>query len=130
MFFTFSLSTKAISPLNDISRKNPDRDVVRKVGDALRGMTPTCTQLLIRKRRISCIAAMSSNGIVAVKQTEQTVHSSIFFEFVHGSLLSNLEPFDGTNYHSVVVMDNCTIHHVEKVKELFREAGVLLLPLS
>ena len=65
------------------------RDAVHKVGYALRGMTPTCTQLLIRKRCISCIAAMSSNGIVAVKQTQQTVHSSIFFKFVHGSLLPN-----------------------------------------
>ena len=70
---------------------------------------------------------MSSDGIVAVKQTQQTVDSSIFFEFVRGSPLPNLQPFDGTNPHSVVVMDNCSVHRVEEVKELFREAGVLLL---
>ena len=52
-------------------------DALHKVGYALRGMTPTCTQLLTRKRRISCIAAMSSDGIVAVKQTQQTVDSSV-----------------------------------------------------
>ena len=34
------------------------RDAVHKVGYAFRGMTPTCTQLLIRKRHISCIATM------------------------------------------------------------------------
>ena len=70
---------------------------------------------------------MSSDGIVAVKQTQQTVDSSIFFEFVCGSPLPNLQPFDGTNSHSVVVMDSCSVHRVEEVKELFREAGVLLL---
>jgi len=79
------------------------------------------------KEAHSCIAAMSSNGIVAVNQTHQTIDSSIyFFEFVRGIPLPNLQPFNGANSHSVVVMDNCTIHHVE-VKELFIEAGVLLL---
>ena len=29
--------------------------------------------------------------------------------------------------HSVVVLDNCTVHHVDEVKALFSEAGVLLL---
>ena len=103
------------------------RDAVREVGYALRGMTPTCIQLLTRKRRISCIVVMSSDGIVAVEQTQQTVGSSIFFEFVCGNLLPNSQPFDGTNSHSVVVMDNCTVHHVDEVKVLFSEAGILLL---
>ena len=60
------------------------RDAVRKAGYALRGMTPTCTQLLIRKRCISCIAAMSSNGNAAVKQTHQTVDLTYFLNLFVG----------------------------------------------
>ena len=35
--------------------------------------------------------------------------------------------FDGSNPRSVAVMDNCSIHHADSVKELFRQAGVLLI---
>ena len=101
-----------------------NRDAIRKVGYALRGITPVRTHLLTHTRRISCIAAMSFDGILAVQQTRYTVDSKVFFEFVRES---PLQPFDGTNSHSVVVMDNCSIHHVNEVEELFREAGVLLL---
>lgn len=68
---------------------------------------------------------MSSDGIVAVEQPQQTVDSNIFFKFVRWSLLPNLQPFDLMNSHSVIVMDNCTVHHIAEVEELFREAGVL-----
>ena len=98
-----------------------NRDTIRKVGYALRGITPVRTHLLTHTRRISCIAAMSFDGILAVQQTRYTVDSKVFFEFVRGSLLPTLQPFDGTNSHSVVVMDNCSIHHVNEVEELFRE---------
>ena len=36
-------------------------------------------------------------------------------------------PFDGSNPRSITVMDNWCVHHVETVKDLFREAGILLL---
>ena len=104
-----------------------NRAAIRRVGYALRGMTPICMQPLTPKRRVSCIAAISSDGVVAVTQTQQTVDSEVFFDFVSGSLLPNLLPFDGTNSHSVVVMDNCAIHHVDEGEDLFRDAGILLL---
>ena len=44
------------------------------------------------------------------------------------SLLSpNLCPFNGTNPYSVVVMDNCSIHHVEKVIKLIGMTGSLVV---
>ena len=36
-------------------------------------------------------------------------------------------PFDGYNPKSIAVMDNCSIHHVEEVAEVFNSAGILLL---
>jgi len=56
------------------------------------------------------------------------VDADCFFDFVRGTLLPHLQPFDGTNPRSVVILDNCSIHHVQSVSELFEAAGVLFLP--
>ncbi len=49
-----------------------------------------------------------------------------FFNFVRGSLIPNMLPFNGVNPVSVAVMDNCSVHHVQEVKQLFKDAGILL----
>ena len=36
-------------------------------------------------------------------------------------------PFDGYNPHSIVVIDNCSIHHVQGIKTMIEEVGALLL---
>ena len=38
-----------------------------------------------------------------------------------------MQPFDGNSTNSVVVMDNCSIHQVYFVIEIFREAGILVI---
>ena len=35
-------------------------------------------------------------------------------------------PLDGSNPHSVVVLDNCSIHHVPGVVEMIQEVGALV----
>ena len=64
---------------------------------------------------------------IGVKLTTGTVNSENFSDFVRGDLLPNLQPYDGTNERSVLIMDNCSIHHVETITSLFEEVGVLLL---
>ena len=41
------------------------------------------------------------------------------------SLIPNMMPFNGTNPHSVIIMDNCSVHHVSEVKSLLHQAGIL-----
>ena len=36
-------------------------------------------------------------------------------------------PFDGRSPHSILVMDNCSIHHISEAKKLLRQVGVFLL---
>ena len=103
------------------------RNFVRKFGYSLRGMRAEVPSLLARGQRISAIAAIDHNGLIDVELTTGTVNSDIFYDFIRGSLLPNLQPFDGTNKRSVVIADNCSIHHVDMVTSLFEEAGVLLL---
>lgn len=87
-------------------------------------MTPVRRRLLVKGKRVSCIAAIACDGLEA---TTTTVNAEIFFDFVRGSLIPNMLPFDGSSPRSVAVMDNCSIHHADSVKKLFQQAGILLI---
>lgn len=50
-----------------------------------------------------------------------------FFDYVRGSLIPEMLPFDGENPKSIAVLDNCSIHHVRHVIQLFKDAGILVL---
>ena len=54
-----------------------------------------------------------------------------FSEFVRDVLLPHLNPFNGINPRSVVIMDNASIHHVDEVVDLIETqvgARVCFLP--
>jgi len=40
-----------------------------------------------------------------------------------------MNTFDRTAPKSIAVTDNCSIHHVPSVKQLFNDAGILLILL-
>ena len=103
------------------------RSIAKKFSYSLRGMRAEVPSLLVRGQRVSTMAAIDHNGLIHVKLTTRTVNANTFYDFIRGDLLSNLQPFDGTNERSVVIMDNCSIHHVDSITSLFEEAGVLLL---
>ena len=102
-----------------------NRDHIRKYGYAFRGMTPTCTRHLVRGKWINAIVGLSSSGVVASEIVSTSVNGDAFFDFLHGNLLPMMQPFDGRSSHSILVMDNCSIHHISEVKELLRQAGVV-----
>ena len=51
----------------------------------------------------------------------------VFYDFVQSSLLPHLMPYNGVNPNSVVIMDNCSIHHVHDVTRLINSVGALVL---
>ena len=103
------------------------RDYVRRYGHALRGQVPVCHRLLHRGQRYSSIAALSSEGIVAVESHTGSTNADNFADFVRGSLIPQLHSYDGESPRSVVIMDNCTIHHTHAVLDLFTEAGIVVI---
>ena len=105
------------------------RDHMRKFGYALRGMTPTAHRLLARGQRVNAIAALASSGVVAVDLVLETVSGSDFFDFLRGSLIPNMMPFNGSNPHSIIIMDNCSVHHIAEVRHLLQQVGILVLYL-
>ena len=50
----------------------------------------------------------------------------LFTAFVQTHLLPQLMPYNGTNPHSVVIMDNCSIHHVPEVIKSVQDVGALI----
>lgn len=103
------------------------RHTVRKYGYSIRGV-PLCDQrLLVRGTRVSAIPIVSTQGMHDVYLSEGTVDGTKFANFIEQSLLPILNPFNFVNQLSVVIMDNASIHHVDKISDLIeRQAGARL----
>ena len=104
-----------------------NRNCIRRYGYSLRGKPPLTHHLLVRGERVSANTCMSSSGILDVKMVRGTTGGDQFYEFVQTHLLPHLMPYDGSNPHSVVILDNCTVHHVPEVVKSIQDVGALLL---
>ena len=80
----------------------------------------------MRGERISAIAAMTVNGILDLQIVRGSVNGEILIDFIHRVLLPYLMPFNGENPNSVVLLDNCSVHHVEGVVEPMQEMGTIV----
>ena len=96
----------------------------RKFGYDLKGETPVYHRFLIRGKRVSSITAMSVNGVVTYELTQSTVNGDKFLDFLRGSLIPEMMPYNGSNPKSILVMDNCAI---QEVTDYLQSVGVLLI---
>ena len=103
-----------------------DRNAVRNRGYSIRGILLKKHTLLVRGERVSAIAIMSASGIIDVTVHKATTNGDTFYDFVTSILLPNLQPFKGINPHSIVVMENCAIHHVAEIVPLIEEVGAIV----
>ena len=67
------------------------RDTMRKYGYSLRRKPLKVQKLFVRGERISCIVAMSIEGIVAIKVAINSVDGDAFYNFVCNSLLTTFQ---------------------------------------
>ena len=58
------------------------------------------------------------------------VTGDVFEQFVWCSILPHLMPFNGANQHSIVVMDNASIHHVDDITANSGSRSLFLPPYS
>ena len=66
------------------------------------------------------------NQEIKVGCTLYIIYGDTFYDFVQEHLLPHLLPFDGVNPHSVVVMDNCSIHHIQEAVSMIEEVGAIV----
>ena len=91
---------------------------------------PRAFDFFSRGKRISTIGLMSTTTFLDCYTIEGTVDGDVFYRFVQSSLLPHLMPFNGTNPNSIVILDNCSIHHLDDVVNLIHSVGahVIFLP--
>ena len=102
------------------------RNAVRSYGYSLRGMRAFSRVLRVGGKRLNAIAAMSLQGVEDIYIAEGTVNGDVFEDFTRTTLLPLLQPFNGINHNSVVVMDNASIHHMDRIIEMIHSIGALV----
>ena len=124
--------------INDISVYKPEmlifldetgadqRNAVRRYGYSIRGARIENYTMFIRGERMSAIAMMSMHGILDVPIVAGTTNSDSFYKFTQKCILPQLQPYNGINPHSVVVMDNCSIHHVAGIVDSIEQVGAIV----
>ena len=125
--FTVDVSAYETDMLIFLDETGGDRrNAVRKRGYSMRGIPLKKHTLLVRGERVSAIAIMSLSGMIDVSISTGTTNGDEFYTFVEKVLLPNLQPFNGINPHSVVIMDNCSIHHVPETVSMIEEVGAMV----
>ena len=103
------------------------RDGIRKFGYAPVGQAPMYRRWLVRGQRTSAVAAICCDGVIAYKLMTGTNNGKTFLEFVQGVLIPEMSSFDGISERSIVVLDNCSIHHTQEVMEAFQQASIMVI---
>ena len=67
---------------------------------------------------------------MSIALTEGTINGHRFSHFLQEYLIPQLQPFNGSNPNSIVIIDNVSIHHVCTIVDLIEniEAEVIFLP--
>ena len=124
--------------LVDISAYNPEtlifldetgadrRNYLRKFGYSVRGLPIKQYALFWRGQHVSAIAAMTVRGILDIYVTSGSVNGDVFAEFTEKHLIPHLQPFDGVNPNSIVIMDNCAVHRVPEIVEMIEDVGAMI----
>ncbi|KAF6752744.1 hypothetical protein DFP72DRAFT_1069926 [Ephemerocybe angulata] len=60
------------------------------------------------------LPALSTEGMIALNIFEGSVTKERFFQFIDEQIAPQLTPYPGPQ--SVVILDNCTIHHDEELQ--------------
>jgi len=103
------------------------RDSIRRYGYAVQGEVAQSAITMTRGTRISTIAAISCSGLIGYEKYTGNVSGDEFFDFVRGTLIPNMNPYNGTNENSILVLDNCSIHYIEETLTLLRTSGIFVI---
>ena len=83
--------------------------------DATHTAGEVCLRLLVRGEHLSAVVLMSTIGVLDCKVINQSVNGDLFYDIIQRTLLPHLMPYNGSNPHSIIVMDNASIHHSDGI---------------
>ncbi|KAJ7038443.1 hypothetical protein C8F04DRAFT_874612, partial [Mycena alexandri] len=92
------------------------RDLARHYGRSPIGMPAQYIHQFIRDERYTLTAAMSTQGYIATRIVEGSMDAYEFFDFIIEDVLPQMKPYPDAQ--SVLVLDNCRIHHTDLLQEV------------
>jgi transposase len=96
----------------------------RKFGWSPIGLICGVSRPIKRSKRWSILPALGDEGYLCHLINQGSITAEIFLEFVEFSLLPLCSAYPGPR--SVLILDNATIHHNPRLRELCNERGILL----
>lgn len=72
------------------------------------------------------MSALSTGGIEDIETIDGTFNGESFTTFIEENILPMMQPFNGTNPRSILMLDNASIHHIDKVTELVTSIGAIV----
>ena len=100
---------------------------IRSYGYSLRGMRAISHDLRVSGKHISAISVLTTHGVEDVYTTTGNVNGEVFEDFICTHVLPLILPFDCHNPRSIILMDNASIHHVERIEEIITGIGARLM---
>ena len=100
-----------------------------RTGDRKYGWSPEGTicgvdRVLKRSERWSILPALAVDGYLSYLIFQGSITSAIFEAFVEEQVLPHCTPYPGPR--SVLILDNAAIHKSTRLRELYKQHGVLL----
>jgi transposase len=99
---------------------------LRRTGWSPLGVTPNQVAQFQREQRFQILPAYTQDGIILARVFQGSTDGAVFEEFIE-----QLLPLCGRwpEPKSVLVMDNASFHHTERIEQMCNEAGVKLIYL-
>jgi transposase len=126
-FYLHNLSASPSYQLVYVDESGCDQRIgFRRTGWSPLGLAPVQVARFHRERRYQILPAYAQDGIVLSRIFQGSTDSSVFEDFIE-QLLAHCGRWPEPK--SVLVMDNASFHHSERVAQLCSEAGVKLVYL-
>ncbi|KIJ21119.1 hypothetical protein PAXINDRAFT_66214, partial [Paxillus involutus ATCC 200175] len=96
-----------------------ERTSVRRHGRSRKGVRCIARKCFVRGSRYSIVPVITLDGIIAYNIIEGPVNGARFVQFLKDHVMPFTNPYPGPR--SVLVMDNCRIHHGEEIRHLVED---------
>ncbi|KAK3748781.1 hypothetical protein QZH41_013517, partial [Actinostola sp. cb2023] len=105
-----------------------DRSLARQYGYSIKGQRAEVRRPRTNKLRISVISAIGYDAYLSVRVLEpgDKFNRIVFEDFLRNDIVPLLNPYNGRNARSIIVLDNHAVHHVAEVQEIINGTGALL----
>ncbi len=101
-----------------------ERTKDRKYGWSPVGVPTVITEPLRRSKRWSILPAYTVDGYMSTLILQESITTDIYNAWVRDEVLPHCSPYPGPR--SVLIMDNASIHRSAGLRDMCREAGILL----